>query len=168
MPPLALLRQLFDCDPDAGKLTWKLTKGSAVKGAEVGTVNNVGYLSTSVKGSRFLLHRLIWVLAGNNDPGQLQIDHINGDRLDNRIANLRLAQRIENNKNVKTHQDNSTGHLGISEHKPGIYRVRIMKDGKNHHIGLFSSLTEAVAARRNAELDLHGEFSSYASRSSAP
>lgn len=95
----------------------------------------------------------------------MQIDHINGDRLDNKMSNLRICARLENNKNVKAHDDGVVGHLGISLHKPGVYRVRIMRNGKNHHIGLFQSLDAAVAARQKAELELHGEFSSYASRS---
>lgn len=165
LPPLELLQELFDWDLEAGRLIWRVTRGSAVKGGDVGTVNNCGYLSTCVKGDRLLVHRILWRLGSGSDPEQLQVDHINGVRLDNRFCNLRLAERIENNKNVKAHCDNSTGYLGICEHTPGVYRVRIMAGGKNYHVGLFKSLQEAVAARRKAELEFHGEFSSYASRS---
>lgn len=105
------------------------------------------------------------MLGSGSDPKSLQVDHINGDRLDNRFCNLRAAKRIDNNKNVKAHSDGKCGELGITEHKPGVWRARIMQNGKNMHIGLFSSIEEAVEARRKAELEFHGEFSSHASRS---
>jgi hypothetical protein len=164
LPSPERLGELFSWDIDQGYLVWRVTRGSGTKGSRAGTINNCGYLSTSIKGERYLIHRIIWMLGSGSDPMGLQVDHINGNRLDNRFCNLRIAERIDNNKNVKVHRDNKCGHLGITQHKPGVWRARIMKNGKNMHIGLFASIEQAVEARRKAELEFHGDFSSHASR----
>jgi hypothetical protein len=165
LPSIQQLSELFSWDIEKGQLIWLVTRGSSIKGTRAGTISNCGYFITSIKGQRYLIHRIIWMLGSGSDPRGLQVDHINGNRLDNRFCNLRAAERLDNNKNVKAHDDNKSGHLGITEHKPGIWRARIMKNGKNMHLGLFPSIEQAVEARRKAELEYHGEFSSYASRS---
>lgn len=88
-------------------------------------------------------------------------DHINGNPLDNRRANLRLATRSQNNMNRKKSSRNKSGFKGVSLHKQnGKWVARIGKDGKYKHLGLFNTPEEAYAAYCEAakDKDWHGEF----------
>jgi hypothetical protein len=87
------------------------------------------------------------------------VHHINGDKTDNRIANLREATPQENQYNVGVRKDNSTGVAGVSWHKQvQRYRAYIMADGKPTHLGLFDTLEAAAAARAEAEIEHFKEF----------
>lgn len=101
------------------------------------------------------LHQL---LVGHH-PG-MHIDHINGDRLDNRRANLRVVSAAANQVNRhKMRKGNASGVRGVgpypSKTKP--WRAQIMVDRKNIHLGLFATLAEAAEARRSAEVKFYGE-----------
>lgn len=87
------------------------------------------------------------------------VDHINGNRADDRIENLRAATRSQNNKNVKKRKDNTSGHKGVSfKKKIGKYQVLVQVDGKNIYFGVYSDLEEAAEVARKAREELHGEF----------
>lgn len=98
-----------------------------------------------------LLHR---DLLGN--PKGI-VDHINGDGLDCRRSNLRLASASESAANVKLRSDNSTGFKGVSPHRKK-WSARIQWRGKRYELGDFSSCEEAVRAYDKAARELHGEF----------
>lgn len=105
--------------------------------------------STSISLHRFLL----------NPPPGLQIDHINGDGLDCRRCNMRLATNQQNHYNTRIVKSNRSGYKGVhwdKHHKR--WRVRIMVDGHNVHIGYFADLLEAASAYDTEALTLHGEF----------
>lgn len=105
-----------------------------------------------------LMHR---VLMG--DPEGLEIDHIDGNGLNNRrrgkAKNLRIASQAENRQNSCIRRHNTSGLKGVSFHKPlGKWRAQIAKDGKNMHIGLFGCITAAHLAYAKASAKLHGEY----------
>lgn len=88
-----------------------------------------------------------------------QVDHINGNGLDNRRENLRLAASCQNTRNSRLRVDNSSGYKGVSWKKESSKWVaRIMKDKKMVHLGYFDDPTEAYAAYCAAAFELHGEF----------
>jgi hypothetical protein len=91
-------------------------------------------------------------------PPSHQIDHINGDRTDNRLENLREATNSENQYNSKTRKDNKLGIKGISCYREGKYRAYTRDNGKKIHIGCFDTLEEAKAAYDKAASTIHGEF----------
>lgn len=136
------------CDlPLITKFKWRLgAYGYAVtRNDELGLAN-------------YRLHRMLL-----GDPKGYDVDHINGDRLDNRRENLRLATRQQNSMNKRMGSGiSSSGHTGVypsgSLKKP--WKARIMKDGVYHHLGLFKTKDEAVHARMKAEIQMFGEFSS--------
>lgn len=111
------------------------------------------YALARVEGKVQYLHR--WLTS----PEATQVvDHINGDTLDNRRSNLRICTHAENCRNHATlHNRNSTGYHGVSV-ESGKFQARIMLDGKSIHIGAFTTIEEAIAARDAAALELHGEF----------
>jgi hypothetical protein len=101
------------------------------------------------------LHR---ILLAPEDPG-LDVDHINGNTIDNRRSNLRDATPPENQWNARTPRTNTSGFRGVSWDKQHqCWRVRVGVNGKRLHIGLFDDFDEACAVRIAAEQKYHGAF----------
>ena len=106
---------------------------------------------------RISLHRFVL----NDFDMSHDIDHINRNKLDNRVENLRVASRAQNNINKNTSKKNTTGYTGVSFRKnKGDFRAYITVNGKQKHLGLFSSAEEAYKARLEAEKLYYDEFSS--------
>ena len=109
-----------------------------------------GYIAVGIDGSMFKSHRLIWKLINGTEPEE--IDHINHDRADNRLENLRAATDKINRKNRKLPKHNTSGVMGVSwheQHKKWYARIGIGKRRK--FLGLFDSLDEAAEVRKAAE-----------------
>lgn len=112
---------------------------------------NNGY---AVRSGGVSLHRAIL-----SPPRSSDIDHINGDRLDNRRANLRLCSRAENCRNRKPRSGSTTGMKGVYLHKPsGRYQASIRVNGKNLSQGMYDSITEAAKAYNKAARKYFGDF----------
>lgn len=109
-----------------------------------------------VDGRGYYVHRLAWFYVHGRWPQQ-QIDHINGDPHDNRIANLREATVEQNRRNVRLSTKNKFGLKGVTIQK-GRYKAQIRFAGKHINIGLFDSPEEAHAAYCRHAIQLHGEF----------
>lgn len=94
-----------------------------------------------------------------NAPKGKQVDHINGNRFDNRKSNLRLATQTENNWNTCTRKDNTTGYKGVC-YRPKFkdYVAYINVNGKRIHLKTYRNVEDAIKARKEAELKYHGDF----------
>jgi len=116
LPPLAELKQMLSYDPKSGLFRWKVPIGIKIKAGSIagGTAVNVRYRMISYKNKLYPAHRLAWLFVYEEDPGKLQVDHINGERLDNRIANLRLANPSQQSQNTKRYSSNTSGYKGVS------------------------------------------------------
>ena len=100
LPPLATLRQVLSYDPETGALTWLVAPGSGLPaGAPAGCQIGQGYVQVQLNGRHLKAHRLAWALYNGTDPGPLLVDHINRNRSDNRICNLRLVDARGNRAN---------------------------------------------------------------------
>lgn len=109
-------------DPITGFFHWSVTRAPRCRyGARAGSLNRYGYLEIKVHGRRYMAHRLVWLLKYGLTPAP-EIDHINGNRADNRICNLRLATRKQNAANVRRHSDMASGlkgHITTSDEVSG-------------------------------------------------
>lgn len=118
-------------------------------------LNNHGYPVTSKVGSgghKLLIHKLI--MTDNRE-----VDHINGDKLDNRRSNLRYVTHQQNIWNTPMPKRNTSGYKGVSWHKESSrFHAYIGYMGKRENIGYFLSLEEAVNARMTRESELYGEY----------
>ncbi len=100
LPPLETLRQVLAYDPETGALTWRVDRNEQVRaGAPAGSPKGNGYIQVHLGPRRLLVHRVAWALHHGADPGPLLVDHINRDRSDNRICNLRLVDSKGNRAN---------------------------------------------------------------------
>lgn len=112
-----------------------------------------GYCTMQIGRKTYLLHRFIF----ENPPAE--IDHINRNKLDNRLCNLREASRSQNGANKTTPITNSSGYKGVTWHaKDKKWNARIKKDKKGKHLGGFNTPEEAAIAYNNAAIKLFGEF----------
>ena len=100
------------------------------------------------------IHRIIM-----NCPSNMVVDHISGDKSDNRKSNLRICTHQENNFNKRNMSANKTGIIGVHKNKRGKFIVQITKSRITYHIGTFENIESATIARKNAELKYFGEFS---------
>jgi hypothetical protein len=102
------------------------------------------------------MHRLVL----GAQKGQI-VDHINGDRTDNRRSNLRFASKEGNAQNAAKRSDNKSGHKGVSwDYKSKLWEVRVKVNGRQRFGGRFSDLNEAAERARSFRLLFHGEFAS--------
>jgi len=123
-----------------------------------------GYRRVSIQGKSTGAHRVAWFLHYGKWPDGF-IDHINHDRSDNRIENLRLVSRSDNARNQKLNRHNTSGFNGVSYHKKRQeWRAAIQVNGKKKWVGSFKTKDEAIAARQKANVvykfhENHGEIS---------
>jgi len=170
LPNPDVLRDLLHYEPDTGKLFWKKRSQSMFEDSEKSAVHkcriwnsryafkeaftalsSFGYLRGSIFNRHYVAHRVIWAIHTEKWPDH-EIDHINGNRSDNRIKNLRAVTRSENQKNVKRPENNTSGIIGVSWHsRTRTWRARIGLGGKSKTIGYFLSIEDARLARKAAE-----------------
>lgn len=146
----AMPRESFDSDR-----IWKAWNARHAGKPAFSSISN-GYKYGSVYNHRYLAHRIIYKMVHGEDPGE-EIDHINGDRLDNRIENLRLVSCRENSMNRAIQANNTTGAVGVyrnhrSKSRP--WYCYINNDGKRVDLGSHRTFDDAVAVRKRAEREL--------------
>ncbi len=153
-----LVKELFDYVD--GKLIWKnVLHGSrkALIGKEASCTNNYGYKTVSVACHRHLVHRIIFLYHHGFLPKE--IDHADGNRINNRIENLRVCNRSENNANSKLRKNNTSGFKGICWSKRDrTWEAKINANKKTFHLGMFDDLEVAAQIVRIARIQHHGEF----------
>ena len=167
LPDADLLRASLRYDPESGLLFWKEraidlagTANEAKRwnnkhaGKEVGSAISVrGYKKVRVFGFQYTQHRVIWKIVHGSDPNY--IDHINGDRSDNRLINLRDVSFQENCRNRRKLKRNTSGITGVCwVSRTQSWQAAIVCDGKPKYLGSFKSIEDAANARATAEMEL--------------
>jgi hypothetical protein len=150
------LKSLLMYDPATGMFTWRVSRPTKIKPGDVaGNVTPKGYVSVGVKGKIYRAHRLAWLYVYGRWPNN-EIDHINRIRNDNRIANLREADRSVNTQNTNLQRNNTSGFRGVDWHKHrNAWRARISVNGKMKNLGYYLTREDAAAAYLKASIMLH-------------
>jgi hypothetical protein len=158
------LMQFVTYEPETGIFRWKFAVNYSIKpGDRAGCQQNHGYRSISIDRERCLEHRLAWLYVYGEHPAGY-IDHINGDRTDNRIENLRPASKIENGWNRANNSNNTSGHKGVYKVKTGRqknhdrFAAVVNVGGRRVTLGHYETEAEAIAAYRAAAKMIHGQF----------
>jgi len=145
-------KQLFDCID--GHLVWKINKAKRIKvGDKAGTISKDGYVRVFVDGKSYLAHKLVYLIKHGYMPTEL--DHIDRNKLNNKISNLRQCTRSENSINRNLFVNNKTGIKNVHKHSFGKYEVSFKRNNKNIYCGLFDDieLAELVAIEAVHKID---------------
>lgn len=155
-PSLERVHELLSYDQETGEFTWK--SGRKVAGKIAGSVTNFGYIVIVLDRAHIPAHRLVWLITYGEWPSA-DIDHIDMDKSNNRISNLRAANRDQNMANTTLRSSNTSGLKGVFWHKRAqkwMSQIRI--NDKAKYLGLFSDAEQAAEAYRNAAIAAWGEF----------
>lgn len=157
------VRERLAYDPDTGALTWlhNPSMPSAWNGRwagkQAGAVDGTGTRKISIDAKAYLAHRIAWLHSYGSWPAE-QIDHINRDRSDNRLINLRAATCAENLRNTQVRRDSSTGAKGVFVSGARYYARCRNADGKLVYLGTYPTIEAAKAVRDEFAAREHGEF----------
>lgn len=154
-----ILNFLFDYKD--GQLIWKFTLGSkSPKGNVAGSLRHDGYIKVGISGKIYLIHRLIFMYHHGYFPEY--VDHINRNRQDNRIENLRAANKSQNCQNAKTPKSNVSGIKNVSwSKKLKKWRVQLRVKRQTINVGYFKDLELAELVAQEARTKHHKEFASH-------
>lgn len=148
-------REVIAYDPTTGEMWWKKRIGPMNPvGSNVGSKCIRGYREVSIFGKKFRLHRIAWIYVYGDWPAQ-QIDHINGVRDDNRIANLRDVDSSTNNQNkIGPHRESKSGVRGVRS-RGDRWLADIQTRGVRKFLGSFATLEQASRAYAEAKREMH-------------
>lgn len=165
--PIETLRRLLAYNPETGELTWLPRPREFCKTDQsfkswnakfsgrpaLTSVDGEGYRAGAIFNRTYRAHRVSFAIYHGHWPKN-QIDHINHDRTDNRIVNLRDVSHAENGSNQKLPSNNTSGVCGVTWFKARQkWQVRIKVHGKTKHLGYFADISDATAARKLAETE---------------
>lgn len=148
------LREVLRYDPETGEFTRLQSRGNAKAGSRAGSPTSHGYLAIMVDGCWTVSHRWAWLYMTGAWPDG-EIDHRNGERQDNRWANLRLAPGGLNQQNRRTPRAGSASRvLGVTAQN-GRFVARIVANRQTFNLGVFETAQQAHAAYVAAKRKLH-------------
>lgn len=150
------LKTMLRYDPLTGVFYRTEVPYPHLAGSVAGGPHNAGYWRISVGDKRYLAHRLAWLYVHGVWPSG-ELDHINGDRRDNRIENLRIANPSQNQANRRPTSGRALP-KGVRQRSCGSYHVTVRKNYKKYYIGTFETLDAAQSAYVYASRKLFGEF----------
>lgn len=175
--PMDIIREALELDPTSKTwLRWKKRPrhhfrnqrgwnifnamyGGKEAGSTVSSEYEKTYYRVRVGAHECTCHRIIFAMTTGADPGNSQIDHRDGDSLNNNPENLRLATPTENGRNRGKNKNNTSGCKGVTRIKNrGKWEAKIQIDGKTLHLGYFEEIADAAAAYDRAAQEHHGEF----------
>lgn len=137
----------LEYDWGTGVLRWKRDD------REVTSQDSDGYLHVNIAGKQYRAHRIAWLLHYGEWPSGI-IDHINGNKADNRITNLRVVSFVENGQNRKLDARSKSGTSGVWwSPRQKAWKVYIRVNGRNIHLGYFKDKASAIAKRKAAEAE---------------
>ena len=159
MVNLAYVKSQLDYSYETGKFTWKVDGKGRKRGHEAGCLSNqTGYVLIGLKGRLYLAHRLAWWHFYEEEPGRY-LDHIDRNRSNNSIINLRQVTHQQNMANSTARSTSSSGIKGVSWcSSTKKWRATITVDGKQRSLGRHKNLDDAAKAYADASIKEHGEY----------
>lgn len=158
LPTQEELKNLLVYDRLTGRFRWRFSGKGRPASLEAGTVNNHGYIVIMIKYKRWLAHKLAWLYVHGEYP-EFELDHIDGDSLNNRLENLRPCFHSDNLANSKTRSDNAVGQRGVCwDKQKGRWKVQIGPAG-NRIQKHFDDIEEAKSFAQAAHRLVFGKFS---------
>ncbi len=150
------LRQLLSYDKEAGVFKWRIKPAKKIRiGDFAGWQAGKGYIGLTLDGSKYKAHRVAWLYCYGAWPN-IQIDHINRNRGDNRIANLREVTPAQNQQNTGPKKNSTSEFKGVSlQSSTGKWVAQIRINGKSTYLGLFELPEQAAAAYSKAAAKYH-------------
>lgn len=157
------LKSLLHYTPDTGIFTWLESRGRVKVGDTAGILQPDGYRYITINGNKFLEHRLAWFYMTGSFPSgeQNYIDHIDGNKSNNRIGNLRVCSDAENKRNRGRQSNNTNDFKGVSyDNRRGKYYPRITnpQTGKQENLGSYLTQEEASIVYELKAIEYFGEF----------
>jgi len=141
------LRSIFEYNPFTGVARWKEGRSNMVQGSLAGCLHGSGYKVVTINSKSQKLHRVIWIMLFGDIPDGFYIDHINGNKIDNRLENLRLATNSQNQQNRPAPKNSTSGYRGVTWHKQvNKWMARICIKGERKTIGFFDTAEDAYEA----------------------
>ena len=158
LPSLDFLNELFVLDAKNGVLIRRITRApNAQKGDVVGSKDSKGYLHVNICGRFYRVHRIVFFMHYGYEP-EIHIDHVDGDRLNNRPENLRPATDQQNAGNMGPPRHNTSGYKGVYRHSRGRkWCAQLKRSGDTVYLGWFDTPEEAYAAYTAAARQHFGE-----------
>jgi hypothetical protein len=151
------LKAVLRYDPESGEFFWLHSTRNTKIGAKAGCISH-GYIAIRISRVLYLAHRLAWIYVYGENP-ELQVDHINLNRADNRIVNLRLATHSDNKRNEGVRKNNRSGFKGVGwDVRSNKWQARCYVNGKTHHLGFFTDPAKAAEAYKEFASKEHGQF----------
>jgi len=149
------LRQILDYDPNTGVFMWRTRPAKCIHVGDVaGAKDKRGYITIGIRGKVYKAHRLAWLHTHGEWPSDL-MDHMDGNKSNNRLSNLRVTDASGNTENIrKPNRRNKSGFLGVIRFQ-NKWRASITIRKKTHWIGDFDTPEEAHQAYLNVKRQVH-------------
>lgn len=151
-----ILKKYLEYNSITGVFTNKITRSNKLAGSIAGTADTKGYIMISINNCKFLAHRLAWLYMYGYWPDS-DLDHVDGNRTNNSISNLRKATRSQNNYN-RTSNRNKNEYRGVCKTSSGKFSASIKVGGKDVYIGNFMTVEEASLAYEDKAREVQKEF----------
>lgn len=161
MPTQARLKELFSYSGETGKFTRKVRVSQNTKVGDDPGYHDDGYIRICVDGLYWYAHVLVWIYVRGSPPDGM-LDHKDRDRSNNRIENLRLANRAQNKANSAKRKDNTTGFIGVAKRDNRWVGAVYVKNGTKRSVirtKSFDNPEDAARARDELAKKMFGEFS---------
>lgn len=157
LPAADRLRSLLKYNPETGEFIWLKSRGGRAKaGSRAGMVDRWGYRQIKVDGCFYLASRLAFKIITGRDP-QEEIDHIDGDKSNDRYINLREATHAQNVRNVPARRTSRSGLKGVHKSKSG-WCASIRANNERYYLGTYKTQEEAYIKYCEAAGKLHEDF----------